>query len=99
MKSLERVLALNPRRILPAHGSIIEDPETLLRAYQRHRRQRELQIIDRSVSLPYWRFDQPAAALFTPDFLGKGVVQGPGTSAVVFSATNPLRFWKAGRRC
>ena len=69
---------------LPWHRAFILDLE------------RELQTIDRSVSLPYWRFDQPAAALFTPDFLGKGVFQGPGASNVVFSATNPLRFWKAG---
>jgi glyoxylase-like metal-dependent hydrolase (beta-lactamase superfamily II) len=46
MRSLERVLALNPRRLLPAHGPAIEDPTALLRAYIRHRRQRELQIID-----------------------------------------------------
>jgi tyrosinase len=69
---------------LPWHRAFILDLE------------RELQGIDRSVSLPYWRFDQPAASLFTADFLGKGVFQGFGTSNVVFSSTNPLRFWKAG---
>jgi tyrosinase len=69
---------------LPWHRAFILDLE------------RELQAIDASVSLPYWRFDQPAPTLFTPDFLGKGVFQGPGTSSVAFSSTNPLRFWKAG---
>jgi tyrosinase len=69
---------------LPWHRAFILDLE------------RELQAIDRSVSLPYWRFDQPAPALFTPAFLGRGVMNGPGTSAVVFTSTNPLRFWKAG---
>ena len=33
--------------------------------------ERELQSIDPSVALPYWRFDQPAAGLFSPDFLGR----------------------------
>jgi len=69
---------------LPWHRAFVLDLE------------RELQAIDRSVALPYWRFDQPAPSLFSPDFLGNGSFQGPGTSAVVFSATNPLRFWKAG---
>jgi tyrosinase len=69
---------------LPWHRAFVLDLE------------RGLQALDRSVSLPYWRFDQPAPALFTPDFLGKGTAGGPGTSAVVLTATNPLRFWKAG---
>lgn len=51
--------------------------------------ERELQAIDPSVSLPYWRFDQPAPNLFTPEFLG--VSDALGT--VLFSAANPLRFW------
>jgi tyrosinase len=54
--------------------------------------ERELQAIDRSVSLPYWRFDQPAGGLFTPDFMG----QGNGNNPVIFSASNPLQFWKIG---
>jgi len=51
--------------------------------------ERELQNIDPSVSLPYWRFDQPAPNIFTPAFLG--VSNSNGT--VSFSATNPLQFW------
>jgi glyoxylase-like metal-dependent hydrolase (beta-lactamase superfamily II) len=46
LASLERVLALRPSRLLPAHGPIIEDPETVLRAYIQHRREREEQILD-----------------------------------------------------
>ena len=42
-----------------------------------------------SVALPYWRFDQPAPKLFTPDFFGTSSPNG----AVQFSATNPLQFW------
>lgn len=46
LASLERVLALAPARILPAHGPVIDDPESLLRAYIAHRLEREQQIID-----------------------------------------------------
>jgi tyrosinase len=52
--------------------------------------ERELQAIDPSVSLPYWRFDQPAPNIFTREFLG---VSDP-IGTVQFSATNPLQFWK-----
>ena len=52
--------------------------------------ERELQAIDPSVSLPYWRFDQPAPNLFTRDFLG--VADSLGT--VQFSPSNPLQFWR-----
>lgn len=44
LQSLERVLALAPRRLLPAHGPAIDDPETLIRQYIAHRRERERQI-------------------------------------------------------
>jgi tyrosinase len=54
--------------------------------------ERELQRIDASVSLPYWRFDEPAPNLFTADFLGES---SPGPLANVrFSPTNLLRFWQ-----
>lgn len=43
--SLERVLALRPSRLLPAHGPVIEMPEALLREYLAHRREREEQIL------------------------------------------------------
>jgi tyrosinase len=51
--------------------------------------ERELQVIDPSVALPYWRFDQPAPNLFTRDFIG--VADSTGTLG--FSASNPLQFW------
>ena len=51
--------------------------------------ERELQAIDPSVALPYWRFDQAAPNLFTLDFFG--VSNAVGT--VQFSNTNPLQFW------
>lgn len=43
--SLTRVLALNPVRMFPAHGHVIDDPETLLRTYIDHRLKREEQIL------------------------------------------------------
>ena len=46
LASLERVLALNPERIFPGHGPVIEDPASLLRGYIAHRREREGQVID-----------------------------------------------------
>jgi tyrosinase len=51
--------------------------------------ERELQAIDPSVALPYWRFDRPAPTMFNRDFLG--VSDSLGT--VEFSPTNPLQFW------
>lgn len=51
--------------------------------------ERELQAIDRSVTLPYWRFDKASPNLFTRDFIG--VPDSLGT--VQFSPSNPLQFW------
>ncbi len=44
--SLERVRALQPARLLPAHGPAIDDPEALLQRYAHHRRHREGQVLD-----------------------------------------------------
>jgi len=52
--------------------------------------ERELQAIDPSVALPYWRFDKPAPNIFTKDFFG----ESDQTGTVQFSPANPLRFWK-----
>ncbi|MBI4887560.1 MAG: MBL fold metallo-hydrolase [Acidobacteria bacterium] len=45
LHSLERVLALDPVRILPAHGPAIDDPAALLRRYLAHRLRRERQVL------------------------------------------------------
>jgi glyoxylase-like metal-dependent hydrolase (beta-lactamase superfamily II) len=45
LASLQRVLALRPARILPAHGPVIDDPETLIRKYIDHRLEREAQVL------------------------------------------------------
>jgi tyrosinase len=62
---------------LPWHRAYILDLE------------RELQAIDPSVALPYWRFDQPAPSVFIREFMGVPDALGN----VQFSPTNPLRFW------
>ena len=45
LASLERVLVLAPARILPAHGDVIDDPNTVLKGYLSHRQEREIQVI------------------------------------------------------
>jgi glyoxylase-like metal-dependent hydrolase (beta-lactamase superfamily II) len=45
MASLERLLALEPRVLFPAHGPRIDDPRGVLTGYLEHRRARERQII------------------------------------------------------
>jgi glyoxylase-like metal-dependent hydrolase (beta-lactamase superfamily II) len=45
LHSLRRVLALGPRRLLPAHGPGIDDPEALIHHYLDHRHQREHQVL------------------------------------------------------
>jgi glyoxylase-like metal-dependent hydrolase (beta-lactamase superfamily II) len=45
LQSLQRVLELEPRQLLPAHGPRVDDPPALVRSYLEHRRKRERQII------------------------------------------------------
>ena len=45
LASLERVLALAPRALLPAHGPAPSDPAALIAGYIRHRALRERQVI------------------------------------------------------
>lgn len=51
--------------------------------------ERELQAIDPSVALPYWRFNEPAPALFTDTYLGVSDSNG----RVHFVAGHPLGNW------
>ncbi len=51
--------------------------------------ERELQAIDPSVALHYWRFDRPSPNIFTRDYLG----ESDNLGTVFFSGTNPLQFW------
>ncbi|MEA2988352.1 MAG: tyrosinase [Alphaproteobacteria bacterium] len=52
--------------------------------------ERELQAIDPSVALPYWRFDQPAPSLFTRQFIGTSNSAG----RVQFAAGHPFENWR-----
>ena len=45
LASLERLLALEPRRLFPAHGPRIDDANAVLTAYLDHRRTRERQVL------------------------------------------------------
>ena len=45
LDSLRRIIALAPRRILPAHGEVIEEPLPLLERYLAHRAERDEQIV------------------------------------------------------
>jgi glyoxylase-like metal-dependent hydrolase (beta-lactamase superfamily II) len=45
LKSLDRMLQLNPARALPAHGPVIEDPAALINRYIGHRALREEQVL------------------------------------------------------
>jgi glyoxylase-like metal-dependent hydrolase (beta-lactamase superfamily II) len=45
LDSLKRVRALSPKRLLPGHGPIVDDPVSLIDEYLRHRAQREEQVI------------------------------------------------------
>jgi glyoxylase-like metal-dependent hydrolase (beta-lactamase superfamily II) len=44
LRSLDRLLALDAARALPAHGPVIDDPAALIRHYIEHRAQRESQV-------------------------------------------------------
>jgi len=44
LASLERLLALEPKRLLPAHGAIIDDPRAVISEYISHRLYRERQV-------------------------------------------------------
>jgi glyoxylase-like metal-dependent hydrolase (beta-lactamase superfamily II) len=45
LTSLERIRDLNPRRLLPGHGPIIDDPLRVIAEYVEHRAHRERQVI------------------------------------------------------
>ena len=45
LASLRSIRALRPRRLLPGHGAIIDDPDALIDQYLRHRAARDVQIL------------------------------------------------------
>jgi glyoxylase-like metal-dependent hydrolase (beta-lactamase superfamily II) len=46
LDSLRRIRALSPRRLLPGHGPVIDDPVTLIDKYLEHRAERETQVLE-----------------------------------------------------
>ena len=46
LESLRQVRSLSPRRLLPGHGPIIDNPPVIIDQYLRHRAEREKQIIE-----------------------------------------------------
>jgi glyoxylase-like metal-dependent hydrolase (beta-lactamase superfamily II) len=46
LRSLRRILALEPRRIWPAHGPHVDDPSAVVHAHIEHRLLRERQIVE-----------------------------------------------------
>jgi hydroxyacylglutathione hydrolase len=46
LASLARVRRLNPARLLPGHGPVVDDPRELIDDYIRHRKAREAQVIE-----------------------------------------------------
>jgi len=63
LASLERVRRLGPRVMLPAHGPIIDDPESLLEEYVVHRRLREEQVLD-AMRVGIGRIDDIVARIY-----------------------------------
>jgi len=61
--SLEKLLALNPRRALPAHGPVIDDPQALMHSYIEHRAQRESQVMAELAPRPV-TVDELVAAIY-----------------------------------
>jgi glyoxylase-like metal-dependent hydrolase (beta-lactamase superfamily II) len=46
LSSLQRLLALEPKQLLPAHGPAVADPPAVLKSYIDHRLMRERQVVD-----------------------------------------------------
>ncbi|MBI2255940.1 MAG: tyrosinase family protein [Proteobacteria bacterium] len=79
-KGIHSAFGSMPSNFLPWHRAFLLNFE------------RELQSIDPTISLPYWKFDEPSPHLFSADFLGAKL---PGSNEVDLAATNPIRGWSA----
>jgi glyoxylase-like metal-dependent hydrolase (beta-lactamase superfamily II) len=65
VSSLERLLALEPRRIYPGHGPIVEDAVAKLREYLDHRRERLQQVVEALASRGPSTVDELVSAIYT----------------------------------
>jgi ribonuclease/clavin/mitogillin len=64
LASLEAVKLLAPRRLLPGHGPIIDDPVPVIDEYIRHRRTREQQVL-RALRAGHSTADDITAAIYS----------------------------------
>jgi glyoxylase-like metal-dependent hydrolase (beta-lactamase superfamily II) len=78
LDSLRRVRALGPRRLLPGHGPIVEDPAALLDQYLEHRAERDRQILE-----------AVASGLTTPDAIARHIY-GPLPDRIVPAAADTV---------
>jgi glyoxylase-like metal-dependent hydrolase (beta-lactamase superfamily II) len=76
LDSLRAMQTLAPAAILPGHGPVIEDPQTLLQAYIDHRLQREQQVLD-WLAQGYTTAAEIAAQIYAdrPEALGLATLQ------------------------
>lgn len=72
LRSLDRMLQLDPVRALPAHGAVIEDPAALIHRYISHRASRETQVLSFLSERPS-TVEQLAAQIYSslaPELIG-----------------------------
>ncbi|HEX8966814.1 MAG TPA: MBL fold metallo-hydrolase [Chloroflexota bacterium] len=65
LRSLQRLVALSPKRIYPGHGPIVEDAVGKLTEYIEHRQQRVQQVLDALGARGPSSADELAAAIYT----------------------------------
>jgi glyoxylase-like metal-dependent hydrolase (beta-lactamase superfamily II) len=86
LSSLQRIRASAPRRLLPAHGAPIHDPDALLARYIDHRLARERQVVD---ALAAGRQTVPAIAEFIYDGLDPALL--PAAHETVLAHLDKLK--------
>jgi glyoxylase-like metal-dependent hydrolase (beta-lactamase superfamily II) len=76
LDSLRKMIALAPAAILPGHGPVITEAQTLLQQYLDHRLQREQQVLD-LLALGYGTAADIAAQIYSdrPEVLSIGTLQ------------------------
>ena len=76
LESLRAMQALNSAAILPGHGPVIEDPQTMLQEYIEHRLMREQQVLDHAAQGHHSAADI-AAQIYAdrPTAIGIGTLQ------------------------
>jgi glyoxylase-like metal-dependent hydrolase (beta-lactamase superfamily II) len=90
LDSLRRVRALEPHRLLPGHGEIIDDPAAVLDEYIGHRDEREMQVLEAL-----------SAGLSTPEEIGArvypGLASGLGAAAADTMLAHLVKLEEEGR--